>query len=168
MNYRKVLTWAVMPIFFLIFNINTFAKEEHKHEIKAGLLKHDLAYFGGGKDEKGLDVNLEYVRKIDYKWAPYMNVGGTYNPDGGTDLFYVSAGYRLIRNSFYGHLDIGLTYHTDKADACSVLPREAIAVGYEFSDRFKMELFLDHISDAWCCEPNDSMETGGLRVGFGF
>jgi len=167
-NIKYLTIEVIIALLFVMLSSKNVSADSFKNEFKLGILKHDLRVFGGGKKEDGTDINLEYIRKIDYKFAPYINIGGTFNTNGQTDLFYSSIDYRLMKNYYYGGVNFGIVYHTDRTDRCSVLPREALYIGYKVSRRYSVELFLDHISDADLCEPNDSMETGGIRLGLAF
>ncbi len=154
---------------FLLYLIIALPFSASSAEYRLGYLKHDLKYFGNGKEEGGYDINLEYLDFLPSFDNIYQLAGASLSIDGGTDYLYYGAGYRKnFTNNLYGQIDLSLTYHTDRHSKCSFLPRESLALGFKTDKNYFVELFLDHTSDAFICEPNKSIEPGGVRFAVEF
>jgi len=57
---------------------------------------------------------------------------------------------------------------TYKALGCKALFHLGAAVGYDVTEKFTVQAYADHFSNASLCEPNNGAEALGVRVGYRF
>ncbi|MBT8353708.1 MAG: acyloxyacyl hydrolase, partial [Desulfofustis sp.] len=75
-------------------------------------------------------------------------------------------------------LGLGLAVHNGETDegnvadmnqlGSTVLFRLAFEVGFTIGDRHLISLMFDHISNAYLADPNEGLDTLGLRYGYRF
>ena len=151
-------------------------------EIRVGLLYHDLGLWGGSGNEGGVDFNGELIFSPSLELLSGIlrpNLGFSLNSEGNTSMIYGGAlwEYRWTRGYFVD-LGFGLAAHngeTDEGNAdtmnqlgSTVLFRTVIEVGFTIGDRHLISLMFDHISNAYLADPNEGLDTLGIRYGFRF
>ena len=153
------------------------------HELRIGLLDHDTdGLWSRSKREGGNDINAEVI------FAPSRQVlGGTLRPNLGfsvndrglTGKVYAGALWRHPwRNRLFFELGLGLAAHNgiteDAAEphrkqlGSRVLFRVAVEAGMTFKEHHSLSLMFDHVSNAYLADPNEGMDTVGLRYGYRF
>ncbi len=153
-------------------------------EIRIGVHSHDLA-----KDENGVNLIAEilfrrpdiyYDNKIlSFFLNPRFHIGGSLNTAGDTSQAYAGAtwDYRLteklfIEASFGGVIHSGKLTRPPGSDfpalGCSVMFRESASAGFELTERLRVMVTIDHISNAGLCKFNDGLTTLGGRIGYKF
>ena len=151
-------------------------------EIRLGVLYHDLGIWGGSSNEGGFDVNAELVfsPSLDiFSGILRPNLGFSLNSTGDTSKLYGGAvwEYRWPKGYFID-LALGLAVHngeTDEGDVANmnqlgspVLFRLAIETGFSFGRHHLISIMFDHISNGYLTEPNEGLDTLGLRYGYRF
>lgn len=151
-------------------------------EIKLGALYHDVdGLWSGTRRESGADFNLEliFAPSIDFQSGKIRPaLGGTFNTSGGTSKAYLDARweYESELGVFFA-LGIGGAYHNgetklvsndSKALGSQFLFHFPIELGYRHDGTHSVSLFFDHVSNAWLADPNEGMDTLGLRYGYKF
>jgi hypothetical protein len=149
-------------------------------EIKIGVLDHDVGFLSHRR-ESGIDANLEFLFNtpdwLKFLWDPRPTIGADISTDGGTHRAYAGLTWDFNFRPFYFDFGFGGAYHTgDNAPSdpersglgCTGLFRESAALGYRFLQRQSIELFVDHASNWGMCNPNDGMDSLGLRWGYRF
>ena len=151
-------------------------------EIRLGVLYHDLGVWGGSSNEGGVDINAELVfsPSLDlFNGTLRPNLGFSLNTTGDTSKIYGGAlwEYRWIKGYFID-LAVGLAAHngeTDEGDVANMnqlgsplLFRLAIETGYAFGGHHLISIMFDHISNGYLTEPNEGLDTLGLRYGYRF
>lgn len=151
-------------------------------EIRFGVLYHDLGVWGGSSNEGGFDVNAELVfsPSLDlFSGRLRANLGFSLNTTGDTSKIYGGGvwEYRWPKGYFID-LALGLTVHdgeSDQGDVANmnqlgspVLFRLAIETGFAFGRHHLISIMFDHISNGYLTEPNEGLDTLGLRYGYRF
>ena len=151
-------------------------------EIRFGVLYHDLGVWGGSSNEGGFDVNAELVFSPSLDLFSGMlrpNLGFSLNTTGDTSKIYGGGvwEYRWPKGYFID-LALGLAVHdgeTDQGDVANmnqlgstVLFRLAIETGFAFGHHHLISIMFDHISNGYLTEPNEGLDTLGLRYGYRF
>lgn len=146
------------------------------------MLYHDSGPWGGSGVEEGVDLNAELI------FSPSLdvlsgilrpNLGFSLNSEGDTSKIYAGAiwEYRWPRGYFFD-LGLGLAAHDGETDegngatmnqlGSSVLFRLAFEAGFSIGSRHVISLLFDHISNAYLADPNEGLDTLGIRYGFRF
>lgn len=153
-------------------------------EFRLGVLSNDLS-----REKDGVNLNAEVLFRrpnVYYKnklllflFNPRLHIGGSLNTDGGVSKAYVGAtwDYRLT-NRLFVEASFGGAIHDGKlkrppgssfpALGCRVMFRESASVGFELTEKLKMMVTVDHISNASLCNYNDGLTTLGVRMGYKF
>lgn len=152
------------------------------HEFKTGLLYHDTGFWGGSGKEDGIDINAELI------FSPSMqimggelmpNLGISLNSSGDTSKIYGGGVWEYIGGSgwFIG-LGLGLAVHDGEIDdetvedqsrlGSAVLFRLSFEAGLELSPHHRLSLLFDHISNSYLADPNEGLDTLGIRYGYRF
>ncbi|HSR73034.1 MAG TPA: acyloxyacyl hydrolase [Kiloniellales bacterium] len=149
-------------------------------ELRAGLSAHDVALFSGDK-ESGVDFDLEVLfvspRFLGTVFSPRPLIGGSLNSAGDTSQLYggIAWTWRFAPPLFI-ELGLNLALHDgeleERPDAkglgCHLLFRESLSLGFHFGARHSLMATVAHISNAGLCDPNEGLDTVGLRYGFRF
>lgn len=150
---------------------------------RAGLLVHDVGgLWSQTRAEGGVDWNAELVfRKPSFTlWGGMIlpNVGVSINSQGDTSKLYGGVVWEfLFSNGFFFNIGTGLAVHNGQLESddskkkqlgSRILFREPIEIGFTFFERHRISLMFDHISNADLAEPNEGLDTLGVRYGYQF
>ncbi len=151
--------------------------------VRLGLLIHDIGgLWSNTRSEGGMDVNAEVVfREPSFKlWEGTVlpNLGVSINSQGDTSKAYAGLLWEfLFSNGLFFNIGTGLAGHnghleSDDADekqlGSRILIRTPIEFGFTIFDRHRISILFDHISNADLAEPNEGLDTLGIRYGFQF
>ena len=157
--------------------------ESFVRELRLGILDHDVdGLWSGYSREEGTDFNAELVFSPGYDfWGGVIraNAGVSINDSGDTSKIY---GGGLWEYSWHNGLFIdiggGLAVHDGETDDTSkvdkkhlgstVLFRVTFEAGFTLARRHRISVMFDHISNAYLADPNDGLDTLGLRYGYVF
>jgi len=153
------------------------------HEIRLGLLDHDTdnLWSGAGRED-GLDLNVELA------FSPHLvlwhgqirpNLGLSVNDRGNTSKIYVGGVWQhLWRNGLIFDLGAGLAVHDGEIEdpqaidrkqmGSRVLVRFAAEIGYALTAHNRLLLLFDHVSNGYTADPNEGLDTVGIRYGYLF
>jgi len=150
---------------------------------RLGLLAHDVGrLWSYTRSEGGADVNAEMVfRKPSFTlWGGTIlsNVGFSINSQGDTSKIYGGVLWEfLFSNGFFFNIGTGLAFHNGQLESddsnkkqlgSRILFREPIEFGFTFFERHRISILFDHISNADLAEPNEGLDTLGVRYGYQF
>ncbi len=150
-------------------------------EIRFGVLIQDVEQSNANE---GGDFNLEflfgrvaqpsgdYLR--DLFLTPRPHIGANIDFDGETNQLYFGFTWDVrltdrlfLETSFGGAVHDGATGKTAETSfGCTLNFRESVAIGVELSERLRLQLSVDHMSNAGLCDRNDGLTNGGLRFGY--
>ena len=150
-------------------------------ELRLGAMAHDVGAFGR-QEEDGINLNVEFMfvspEFLSAIWSPRPHAGFSVNSSSGTNQAYLGLtwtweflGKMFAEASFGGAYHDGETVTNDlkrKSLGCKVLFRESVSLGYNLTEAHNLSLMLDHISSAKLCDPNEGLDTLGLRYGYRF
>ena len=176
-----------LGLLLLLFTLCTLCTAAVGHtgpvdEIRVGLLYHDPELWGGSGDEEGFDLNGELIFSPSvelFSGIVRPNLGFSLNNGGDTSKIYGGAlwEYRWPRGYFFD-LGFGLAVHNGETEegnvdgmaqlGSTVLFRIAFEVGFAIGDRHLISVMFDHISNAYLADPNEGLDTLGLRYGYRF
>lgn len=157
------------------------ASANQNSEVRFGIVKNDIGTGFKGKVEKSPNINFEYLFTSwttgigSYIFSPRPHLGASINTRGGTHQFYAGLTWRINLGSFFIEPSFGGEIHTahlksssatKKALGSRLLFREAIAVGYQFTEKHSLSIMLDHASNAGIAKPNSGITTLGIRYGY--
>lgn len=177
------LLWLVITGISVPLTATTGETASIFHEIRIGLLYHDLGVWSGtSREDDGIDYNAELI------FSPSLEVlGGSVRPiagfslndSGGTSKVYAGGVYEYIwSNKLFVDLGLGLVLHNGETDSdeetghnllgSPVLFRISIEPGYSFNERHRISLMFDHVSNGYLADPNEGLDTLGIRYGYRF
>ncbi len=163
--------------------------EKALDEVRVGVFGQ--SWGGPGSDkEQTPSVNIEALfrspRFLSVIGAPRPNLGATIAADfDATHQFYGGLEWDVsLGGKFFAAAGAGLAVHTGEtkfdpvADAaraadtvflgCRVLFRVSADVGYAVTERARLSLHVDHLSNAGICFPNEGLDNAGIRLGYRF
>lgn len=152
------------------------------YEVRAGVLDHDTdGLWSGFNRESGGDANLEFI------FTPQLEalggtvrpaLGGSFNSEGDTSKGYLAARWEIEpTDGLFFALGIGGAVHSGELDLVDndqkalgsrLLFYFPIELGYRFDNQYSISAFFDHVSNAWLADPNEGMDTLGIRLGYRF
>jgi len=153
------------------------------HEYRIGLLDHDTDnLWSGFSREAGVDVNAELIFTPNYElWHGRIrpNLGLSVNSQGDTSKVYAGGVWQFLwKNGVIFDLGAGLAVHdgeienpeaVDKKELGSrILLHFAVELGYSLSAHSRVFLMIDHISNGYTADPNEGLDTVGIRYGYLF
>lgn len=151
-------------------------------EMRIGLLYHDLGLWGGSGQEDGIDFNAELIFSPSAEILGGLlrpNLGFSLNNRGNTSKIYGGGVWEYTGEcGWFIDLGLGLCVHngeTDDADiensnqlGSPVLFRLSIEAGFTLTSHQRLSLMFDHISNAYLADPNEGLDTLGIRYGYRF
>ena len=150
-------------------------------EFRLGAFAHDQGTFSHNK-ESGVDGNLEVLFVspdfMDAVWSPRPHLGLSVNSGGDTSQAYfgITWEWDFWDDYFFDfgwggsvHNGKTVTYDEDRKElGCHLLFREAIDLGYRFTEHHSLMFHADHISNGKLCSQNEGLESFGVRYGYKF
>ncbi|MBS7812821.1 acyloxyacyl hydrolase [Roseococcus pinisoli] len=166
-------------------------------ELRGGLTWHDPSFLNGRESGLDINGELLFVTPVPRSWGeglspgwrwlatPRPHLGFTANTSGNTSSGYFGLTWSVpiardvfrrgdaIRFDFFGggavHDGLRYSHVADrKSLGSSLLFRVGGEIGYQFTPRYSVSLFLDHMSNAGLARENQGLNTLGLRFGVGF
>lgn len=151
-------------------------------EIRLGILAHDVPIWSLSSKEDGVDFNAEFI----FKWPDYSvlsglvrsNLGASLNSQGDTSKIY--AGFlweHKWQAGIFLDLGLGLAAHNGELDTSDddkkslgsrILFRIPVEIGLLFSKHQGASILFDHVSNAYLADPNEGLDTIGLRYSYRF
>ena len=153
------------------------------HGIRAGVLAHDVDdLWSGTRKEGGVDLNSEIIFSrpsfslMSGNLRP--NLGLSINTQGDTSKLYGGILWELeTKSGIFFNLGVGVAVHNGELDTnqedkkslgSRVLLRIPIEIGYSIAKHHQISILFDHISNAFLVDPNEGLDTLGLRYGYRF
>jgi len=155
-------------------------------EFRIGVLDHDPHRVWGswccrGREE-GIDYNAELIfDKVLFSLfshSAYPSVGVSLNDSGDTSKIYGGFLWNIQTDmGFFFDYSFGLAAHNGRKDTkdkerkalgSEVLFRNAFESGWLFGGKHRVSVMVDHVSNADLAEPNQGLDSVGLRYGFVF
>ena len=123
-----------------------------------------------------MEILFESPSFLDWAWSPRPHIGVNINTEGDTSQGYFGLSWQfdLYRGIFFG-FSLGGAVHTgnvndsdpnQKALGSRILFRESLELGYAIDRRYRISLYLDHISNANLADHNEGIDDVGIRFGF--
>jgi hypothetical protein len=153
------------------------------HEVRVGVLAHDVNHlWSGTRKEGGIDLNGEIIFSrpsfslLSGNVRP--NLGASINTEGDTSKIYGGILWQSeTKSGIFFDLGVGIAVHNGELDTddddkkslgSSVLFRIPIEIGYSITAQHRISILFDHISNANLADPNEGLDTLGLRYGYRF
>jgi lipid A 3-O-deacylase len=153
------------------------------HEIKAGLVAHDVdgLWSGFRLEDQTADINIEAILSpsVPFLWGALRPaVGGTINTRGQTSNAYLDARWEAgAPAGLFFALGIGAAVHNGhldpdapdrKALGSRVLFHIPLEVGYRFDTHSSLSVYFEHMSNGNLARDNEGMDFLGVRYGYRF
>lgn len=162
--------------------IVTFA-EPLIREVRIGVLDHDVdGLWSGSSEEEGTDFNAELVFYPSWSFwggVVHPNLGITINDSGDTSKLYGGGLWEYSwNNGIFVVIGGGIAIHdgetndTDNGNkkhlGSPVLFRISFETGFTMAKRHRLSVMFDHISNGYLADPNEGLDTLGIRYGILF
>ena len=159
------------------------AQQNHNwlYEIRTGILAHDVIVWSRTRQEGGVDFNAELIfgfPKFELlSGIVRANLGFSLNSQGDTSKVYSGLLWEYIWDSgLFLNLGLGLAAHDGKLNnsddkkalGSRILFRIPIEMGLLFTPHQGVSIMFDHVSNAYLADPNEGLDTVGLRYTYRF
>lgn len=176
-SHLAAMTRPILPLLLLLA-----AAPAMGHEVRLGLMGHDVGVFGGEKED-GVDVNVEVLFPsppvLAFVAAPRPHLGLSVNLAGDTSQAYLGLTWEwqpwddgwFIEGSLGGAVHNGELADPTwrrKDLGSRVLFRESVSIGYRWAGGHSVMVTLDHVSNANLASHNEGLDTMGVRWGYRF
>jgi lipid A 3-O-deacylase len=152
------------------------------HEFRLGILDHDTDnLWSGSSRENGIDFNAEivFVPHADFLHGSLRpDIGISLNDQGDTSKVYGGGVWEYMwRNGLFFDSGAGLAIHDGEKKTAEVDKKElgrklllhfSAELGYSLNLHHRLSLMFDHISNGYTAEPNEGLDTVGVRYGYVF
>jgi lipid A 3-O-deacylase len=151
------------------------------YAIRTGILAHDVPVWSRSRQEGGVDFNAEFIFGFpDYRLFSgivHTNLGFSRNTQGDTSKVYSGMLWEYIWDSGpFVNLGLGLAAHDGKLDnnddkkalGSRILFRIPLEIGLLFTRHQGVSMMFDHVSNAYLADPNEGLDTIGLRYTYRF
>lgn len=153
-------------------------------EFRFGVNQND--FHATNRREDGANINVEILfRRPDfqidnaffsYLLNPRFHIGGHLNTAGDTSQAYVGFTWdHNITEMWFVEASFGGVIHSGdlrgpgvRALGCRLNFRESLSTGIELTERMRIMVTYDHISNANLCSSNAGLNTLGVRLGYKF
>lgn len=187
MCYKWSKTRAVIQVVLVISCILTFslgaeASQNVIHELRLGILDHDTDNLWSGLSrEDGIDFNAEILLAphVEFWHGTFRpNIGVSINDRGNTSKVYGGGIWEYAwQNGIFCDFGAGFAIHggekkthePDKKElGRNLLFHFSADFGYSLTRHNRISLMFDHISNAYTVDPNEGLDTVGVRYGYLF
>jgi hypothetical protein len=189
LSLNQIRETAIIIILLTLFAPQAACSEDqacqqnHKwlSEIRMGILAHDVPIWSRTSEEGGVDFNAEFIFGYPdfslFSGILRTNLGFSLNSRGDTSKIYSGLLWEYIWDSgIFIDLGLGLAVHDGKLDngddrkqlGSRILFRIPIEIGLLFARRHGISIMFDHVSNAYLAEPNEGLDTIGLRYSYRF
>ena len=159
------------------------ARQNHKwlYEIRTGILVHDVPVWSLTRQEGGVDFNAEIIFGFPnsrlFSGVVRTNLGFSLNNQGDTSKVYTGLLWEYIWDcGLLLNLGLGLAAHDGKLDnsddrkelGSRLLFRIPLEMGLLFTRHQGISMMFDHVSNAYLADPNEGLDTIGLRYIYRF
>ena len=189
LKLNQIAKTAIIAILvFLTISRSLWAEEKTArqnpiwlYEIRAGILVHDVPVWSRSRQESGVDFNGELIFGFPnsrlFSGVLRTNLGFSLNNQGDTSKVYSGLLWEYIWESgLFLNLGLGLAAHNgeledsdDKKELGSrILFRIPIEIGLFFNRHQGISIMFDHVSNAYLADPNEGLDTVGLRYTYRF
>jgi hypothetical protein len=181
---------SVLIFFLVVLSPQMIRAEESQnpthpqwlHGFRGGLLAHDIRLWSRTRSEGGVDLNAEVVFSPP-GWTLFngkilSNLGFSLNSQGDTSSVYTGLLWEFEPQSrFFFNVGLGLALHdgefetgidNTKALGSRILFRIPIEVGLLFAKHHGVSILLVHVSNAYLADPNEGLDTFGIRYSYRF
>jgi hypothetical protein len=152
------------------------------HAIQVGILVHDVDnLWSGHRKEDGIDYNLEVVFNAELKkmltGVVRPNLGVSINDRGNTSKLYGGIVWEWNNKAFFFNSGLGVAWHNGERNTSDpekkrlgsrVLFRIPLEFGITLRGSHRLSIMFDHASNAYLANPNEGLDTLGLRYRFQF
>ncbi|MGD8293349.1 MAG: acyloxyacyl hydrolase [Desulfobacterales bacterium] len=151
------------------------------YEIRMGILAHDVTLWSRTREEGGVDVNAEFIFGFPgselLSGVVYSNLGLSLNSRGDTSKAYAGLLWEYMwQSDIFFNLGLGLAVHDGQLDSSDdkkalgsrILFRIPIEFGLLFTERQGVSVMFDHVSNAYLADPNEGLDTIGVRYIYRF
>jgi hypothetical protein len=151
------------------------------YAIRTGILAHDVPVWSRSRQEGGIDFNAEFIFGFPnsrlFSGSVRTNLGLSLNNQGDTSKIYSGLIWEYIWDSgLFFSLGLGLAGHDGKLDDCNdkkalgsrILFRIPIEMGLLLTRHQGVSIMFDHVSNAYLADPNEGLDTIGLRYTYRF
>jgi lipid A 3-O-deacylase len=151
--------------------------------LSAGVFAHDVdGLWSGSRRESGVDLNVELILSRPNFTLPTgivrPNYGVTVNDRGDTSKLYAGLIWEVDTPSgIFMNVGVGCAFHDGELEAgrgdkkglgSRLLFRIPMEVGYTLNRRHRLSIAFAHVSNAYLADPNEGLDTLGLRYGYRF
>ena len=151
------------------------------YEIRAGILAHDVPVWSRSRQEGGIDFNAEFIFGFPnyrlFSGIVRTNLGFSLNNQGDTSKIYSGLLCEYMWDSgLFLNLGLGFAAHDGKLDnsddrkelGSRILFRIPLEIGLLFTRHQGISMMFDHVSNAYLADPNEGLDTIGLRYIYRF
>lgn len=149
------------------------------HEIRGGILAHDVDMWAAGSVEDGVTFNGEVAfRSFGSLLGGQLRPAVGLSLSGGdrTSYGYADARWEYTVERFFFGLGLGAAIHDGETDykpgrknlGSRVLFHIPIEAGYQLTDANRVSVYFEHVSNAWLADPNPGMDNIGIRLAHRF
>jgi hypothetical protein len=186
----RFLTSICLYFLLVVFSAQVIDAEEIQntdhsrwlHGFRVGILAHDVPLWSRTRSEGGFDLNAEVIFNVPdislFTGKIYSNVGFSLNNQGDTNTLYSGLLWEYNRHSgLFLNFGLGLAVHDGelqsgyddkKALGSRVLFRIPVELGLIFAKHHGVSVLFVHVSNAYLAEPNEGLDTIGLRYSYRF
>ena len=152
------------------------------YAIRAGILAHDVDnLWSGQQKEEGLDYNAEAVFNAEIKnlfsGVIRPNLGLSINDRGNTSKLYGGVLWEWTTKNYFFNTGVGIAWHNGELDTSDpekkslgsrLLFRIPLEAGITLAGPHRLAIMFDHVSTAYLANPNEGLDTLGLRYSYQF
>ena len=179
MSLRSACVGALLPL-ALAQPAPVLAQANIIHEIRGGVLAHDVPIWSRSHVESGVAINAEVAFGPSFgllggRIRPVL--GGSFATNSGTSFVYLDARIEWQLDRVFFALGIGPAIHTGnlqprvngrKALGSRVLFHPSAEVGFQVTPANRLSVYFEHVSNAYLARPNSGMDNIGVRLSHRF
>ena len=164
---------------FLLLPLPAVSQENLIHELRGGVLVHDVDMWAAGDVEDGAAFNGELAFRsfgslLGGQLRPAL--GASITGGDRTSYGYADARWEYTIENFFFGVGLGLAVHDGelrrepgrKDLGSRVLFHVPIEAGYQLTDTHRVSIYFEHVSNAWLADPNPGMDNIGVRLAHRF
>lgn len=165
--------------FALLASLGPAQAQNILYEVRGGVLAHDIDLWAAPGVEDGTTFNGELVFTPSYdllsgKIRPA--VGASLTTQDGTSYVYADAKWEWSGPALFVGIGLGAAVHDgstngspkEKALGSRVLFHVPAEIGWQFTEKNRVSLYFEHVSNGFLADKNEGLDNIGLRLSHRF
>lgn len=169
----------IAGVIVITLNGSASAQQGLVYEVRGGVLAHDVDLWAARGVEDGTTFNgeLVFTPSVDFLAGTLRPaIGASLTTQDGTSYGYADVKWEWSGPAWFFGLGLGAAVHDgstngsrkEKALGSRVLFHVPAEIGWQFSEKNRISLYFEHVSNGYTADKNEGLDNIGVRLAHRF